>query len=240
MKDPHYLLTLALLVPATAGADPISVSGIWSSPTSSSARAGSPYWAGNSWDCATCGIGDLLNAFGTPNIEYLNDGAGNAVSFRFTDAIITSSLMFSITAWTGGTFGRREDGAFTYDSGTGRVSNSWDNPGQYALFRIVGPDTTRYFLGIEDILATEVPNDFDYNDYVVTFSTPTQPVPEPSALLLMGSALATFAHRARVRRKPASDVSRGRLLSPSAISDSRTLRGVQHCTPRQSSPSASV
>ncbi len=37
-------------------------------------------------------------------------------------------------------------------SGVGPILNSWDNGEQFALFRIVGPETTRYILGIEDIL----------------------------------------------------------------------------------------
>ncbi len=35
---------------------------------------------------------------------------------------------------------RRADGAFTYDSRR-PVSNSWDDPGQFALFRLVRPET---------------------------------------------------------------------------------------------------
>ena len=76
-----------------------------------------------------------------------------------------------ITAWTNGVIGRRSDGAFTYDSGTGHQSNSWDNPGQFALFRLVGPESTHYFLGIEDIPLRFAHNDRDYNDYVVKFET---------------------------------------------------------------------
>ena len=74
---------------------------------------------------------------------------------------------------------------------TGRVSNSWDNGEQFALFRVVAPETTRYFLGIEDILIKSTThNDRDYNDYVVRFDVAPQPVPEPGTLLLLGSGMA--------------------------------------------------
>ena len=190
------VLALALLLPSTAFADPITV-GTWSTPNTLitselDGLAVSPFWTGLSWDCPTCGVGFLIDAFGTVDLEYLHNGFGQSASFRFApdDDISLPSLLFNITGWMGGTFARRADGAFTYDSGTGHVSNSWDNPEQYALFRLVGPETTRYFLGIEDILMSYEVNDHDFNDYVVTFTQPTHSVPEPSSLLFMGCALA--------------------------------------------------
>ena len=89
--------------------------------------------------------------------------------FDFDEPILNLTKFNGITAWTNGTFGRRDDGAFTYDSGTGRKSNSIDSGEQYALFRVVLPEVTHYFLGIEDILLSETLNDRDYNDYVVRF-----------------------------------------------------------------------
>ena len=83
---------------------------------------------------------------------------------------------------------------------TDRWSNSWDDPGQYALFRFVLPETTRYFLGVEDILISQV-NDHDYNDYVARFET--QPVPEPGTLLLLGSGMAALAVRKKLAARKA-------------------------------------
>lgn len=190
------VLALVVLVPSSASADPITVGGAWSNPTAlitdpldSSAVA--PFWSGLSWDCALCNVGYVVDAYGTENIEYLHNGTGRATGFRFdiADEISVPSLLFSLTGWTGGTFGRRADGAFTYDTGTGHTYNSWDDAGQWALFRVVGPETTRYFLGVEDIPVSYEINDHDHNDYVVTFTQPHS-VPEPSSLLFMGCAMA--------------------------------------------------
>jgi hypothetical protein len=157
-----------------------------------------PFWNGASWDGPNKGIGDLLQTLGYSDLEFLHNGAGEAVEFRFDDPAIATTLLYNITAWTGGVLGRNEFGAFTYNSGTGRISNSWTMPGQYALFRRVGAGYTQYFMGVEDILLSELRNDRDYNDHVVTFTLPT-PVPEPSTLLLLGLGLAAAARRSRAQ-----------------------------------------
>jgi hypothetical protein len=199
-------LAAALITPAAARAEPISVSGLWS-PVSApngdpSLQSLLPFWSGTSWDGWDKGVGYLLEDYGATELEYLNDGSGSFTSFRFEEDIFNLTKIGGITAWTNGVMGRRSDGAFTYDSGTGRVSNSWDNPGQYALFRIVLPEVTHYFLGIEDILLSEPLNDRDYNDYVVAFSVP-QPVPEPGTLLLLGSGMAALAARRKLAARKA-------------------------------------
>ena len=205
MKVRALLLATVLLMPASALADPITVGGSWSNvgtPVGDESSALlSPFWSGLSWDCAECGIGYMINAFGNEQIEYLHDGFGQATGFRFApdDPITIPVYLGGITGWTNGTFGRRADGAFTYDSGTGHVSNSWDNGAQYALFRIVGAESTQYFLGIEDILVSYSINDHDHNDYIVSF-TQTNAVPEPTSLLLMGLGFAGFVTRKRLQQ----------------------------------------
>lgn len=181
-------LTLALiLLPGVAAADPITT-GVWTHVASGADGDGQPFWDGLSWDGPALGIGYLLDAYGQADLEFLSDGSGGAAAFRFDDPVATPSLLYTITAWQGGILGQRADGAFTYDSRTGRVSNSWENAGQYALFRLVRAEATQYFLGVEDILLSEARNDRDYNDYVVTFPAPQQSLPEPSSLLLMLTA----------------------------------------------------
>ena len=79
-----------------------------------------------------------------------------------------------------------------------------ESPEQYALFRVVLPEVTHYFMGIEDILIKSGgPNDRDYNDYVVKWDTPTQSVPEPGTLLLLGSGIAALAARRKVAARKA-------------------------------------
>jgi hypothetical protein len=166
--------------------------------------AATPFWAGNSWDGPNLNAGDLIEprsrCADCPSLEYLNDGSGNYTPFRFTDEIFGMGKIFGITGWKNGTLSRSGD-VFVYDTGVGNVYNSWDNPGQFALFRMVGVDTITYFLGIEDIDIGALVNDRDYNDYGVTFTTP-QPVPEPGTLLLLGSGVAALvARRKRAARK---------------------------------------
>jgi len=209
-----FVLVLALLVPSAAMADPISVGGLWSS---TSTPAGGdptleplsllPFWSNSSWDGPLMNVGYLINAFETEGLEYLHDGHGNHTSFLFDDEILNTTWINGITSRTGSVLGRRADGAFTYGGGgTGDVWNSWDNGEQFALFRLVGPESTRYFLGVEDMLFTDVWNDHDYNDHVVTFQTAS--VPEPGTLLLLCSGMAALAARKKLAaRKARTDVS---------------------------------
>jgi hypothetical protein len=196
------LPVLLLLIAAAAQAAPIvPATSAWSmvTPTNPNDLAITPFWDNLSWDCAACGVGDLIDADDKPTLEYLNDGAGGYASFRFDDSGIVPLFVNSLTAWTGGIFKVDTNGAVSYATPNGLSANSLDNPQQFVLFRLVGLNTTQYYIGVEDIPLSWAANDRDYNDYIVTFTTPTtqNPVPEPSTLLLLGSAIAAFGIRRR-------------------------------------------
>lgn len=210
MKLRGIALAIVLLVPSVAAAGPITT-GTWSSISSPSSGALfqslslAPFWGGASWDGPGLNGGTLIEALNTcttcPTLEYLNDGAGNYTSFEFSGDIFGSTKVFGITAWEHGSLSRVNN-RFVYDNGVGNVYNSWDNPGQFALFRAVGADSIRYFLGIEDIIITAQYNDRDYNDFGVTFTTPKS-VPEPGTLLLLGSGAAALAARRKLAARKA-------------------------------------
>lgn len=187
-----------LLAPSGALASPITT-GTWS-PVGAVNGDGSTFWDGASGDCEDCGVAAFLTYFGS--LEYLHDGTGAAAPFVFPEMVSWAPL-FSLSSMKG-VFGQRSDGAFTYETPTIHDSNSVEQGWQYALFRQKGSNSTRYFLGVEDIRVDLglLPSDQDYNDYVVSF-TQAAAVPEPAMLLLMGGALLAFAARLRARNRQA-------------------------------------
>jgi hypothetical protein len=184
------------IVPVPAAASPITP-GHWSD-VGPAAKDGVVFWDNPSVDCGYCAAGELLDIIFGP-LEFLNDGNGKATPFKFTEPVSFTTLG-GLSLWKGGTLLQNADGSFSYDNGQGFLSNSWADGSQFALFRHVGPDSTQYFLGIEDmsIAAGLVPSDQDYNDYIASFTLSN--VPEPSTLLLMGAAVAGYTIR-RLRRR---------------------------------------
>ncbi|HEY0874418.1 MAG TPA: PEP-CTERM sorting domain-containing protein [Vicinamibacterales bacterium] len=201
-----FMLAAMLAVPSLAAAGPITT-GVWS-PVTNPANDGGEFWDNLSVDDATCTVicnaGAILDRLFGP-VEYLHDGSGGAVAFSFGEPV-THQYFASLTGWGGGIFSQQADGSFTYNanqtSHPGHISNSLDDPGQFALFRKAIPGGFQYWVGVEDIrfdmqLPPDIISDLDYNDYMVTFSQVSN-VPEPGLLLLMGSGI--FAATRRFRR----------------------------------------
>ena len=134
-------------------------------------------------------------------LEYLTNGSGSFTSFRFEEDIFNLTKIGGITSRSNGVLGVGAGGALTYSNGYGPAMNSWDDPGQFALFRQVLPETTHYFIGVEDLLFGDPINDSDYNDYVARFDT--REVPEPATLLLLGSGMAVIAARKKLAARKA-------------------------------------
>lgn len=211
-------------------------SGIFS-PAPVANEDGDPYWDNDSWDSDTgpCNIGALLGSnadcgantsLGLSGLEYLNDGAGNAVSFGFENADGDFTYIFKITDYdTDNILGWRDldnllNTGVIFDGSDGPFDTvsvvlpsrfefyynprpvdgtyySTADASQFALFRDANGD---YYLGIEDLLA----GDDDYNDAKVMFaeaSTPPTPVPEPASLLLVGSGVLVALRKRRSLKK---------------------------------------
>ena len=166
-----FIAVFACLVEA----GPIT-SGVWlTAPTAS--NSGDTFYSNRSWDGLAENIGFKLPG----ELEFLSNSP-----FTFADPIFNLTYLGGITAWDSGNSLSFSGGVFSYDSGTGHTSNSLLIPRQYALFRLVTDNVTTYYLGIEDI--TRGNNDWDYNDYIVSFQQ-THQVPEPGTLLLLVSGV---------------------------------------------------
>ncbi len=177
MKLRSLILVIALLVPSDGDGRPhhrrrrswSSTSGIPSANPAVSPLELASFWSGHSWDGWHRGISYLLEEHGVTGLEYLNDGSGNYTSFRFgDDDIFRPDEDWRHHARTNGVLSAGQDGAFTYRRAAPDACRTrGTTPGQFALFRFVIPETTHYFLGVEDMLLSEQLNDHDYNDYVV-------------------------------------------------------------------------
>ena len=153
-----FVVVLALMVPSAAMADPITASGLWS-PTMTPPSAdpnvlpleATAFWSNWSWDGPLMGVAYLINAYHTENLEYLHnpDGSRREFPIRRRDH---QSDDFSLASRRGlpGSSGETKSAPLRMTTESA-APNSWDNGEQFALFRIVGPETTRYFLGVEDI-----------------------------------------------------------------------------------------